>query len=85
MTIELPDVQIGSQPLTSEQARIELACGLYAGRQVSLGRAARIAGIPYIAFMHELGKRGICMNYTKEDLEHDFAMAEILSRKTAAA
>jgi len=28
MTIELPDVNIGSQPLTSEQARIELACAL---------------------------------------------------------
>jgi hypothetical protein len=26
MTIELPDVNIGSQPLTSEQARIEPAC-----------------------------------------------------------
>jgi predicted HTH domain antitoxin len=85
MTIELPDVNIGSQPLTSEQARLALALGLYAGRHVSLGRAAKIAGIPYIAFMDEMGKHGICLNYTKEDLEHDFEMAEKLSRKTIAA
>jgi predicted HTH domain antitoxin len=85
MTIELPDVKIGSEPLTPEQARIEIACGLYAGRQVSMGRAAKIAGVPYVTFMHELGKRGICLNYTMVDLEHDFEMAEKLARKAAAA
>ena len=85
MTIELPDVKIGSQPLTSEQARIEIACGLYAGGEVSLGRAARIAGVPYIAFMHELAKRDICLNYTMADLEHDFDMAEKLARQAVAA
>ena len=85
MTIELPDIKIGAEPLTSERARIEIAVGLYAGQQVSLGRAARIAGIPYITFMHELGKHSVCLNYTKEDLEHDFEMAEKLSRKAVAA
>ena len=85
MTIELPDIQIGAEPLTSEQARIEIAVGLYAGQQVSLGSAARIAGIPYITFMHELGKHGVCLNYTQEDLEHDFEMAEKLSRKAVPA
>jgi predicted HTH domain antitoxin len=85
MTIELPDVNIGSQPLTSEQARIELACGLYAGREVSMGRAARIAGISYTDFMHELGKRGICMNYGIEDFEHDMRVLEELAAKKVAA
>ena len=33
MTIELPDIKIGSEPLTSEQARIEIAVGLYAGQR----------------------------------------------------
>src|ERR1035441_9241388 len=67
------------------QARIEIACGLYAGGEVSLGRAARIAGVPYIAFMHELAKRDICLNYTMADLEHDFDMAEKLARQAVAA
>jgi predicted HTH domain antitoxin len=83
MTIELPDVNIG--PLTSEQARLAFAIGLYTGQRVSLGRAAKIAGIPYIAFMKEMGKQGICLNYTMEDLEHDFEMADKLSRKVVAA
>lgn len=73
MTIELPDVKLGSQPLTSEQARIELAAGLYANRQVTLGQAAKIAGIPYVQFMKELGQRHICMNYGIEDLDQDIA------------
>ena len=85
MTIELPDVNLGSQPLTSEQARIELACGLYAGREVSMGRAAKIAGISYTDFMHELGKRGICMNYGAEDFEHDIRVLEELAAEKAAA
>ena len=71
MTIELPDIQIGAEPLTSEQARIELACGLYANLQVTMGQGAKIAGIPYVHFMEELGRRKICMNYGMEDLLQD--------------
>ena len=85
MTIELPDVKVDGQPISEAQARLALALGLYTGRAVSLGRAARIAGIPYIAFMEEMGKRGICMNYSVEDLEHDIKMVEQLSRKAKAA
>ena len=71
MTIELPDVKIGSLPLTSEQARIDFAVGLYSGRHTTLGRAAKLAGMPAVLFMQELGRRGICRNYTVEDALHD--------------
>jgi predicted HTH domain antitoxin len=71
MTIELPDVKIGSQPLTSEQARIELAVGLYAGQRATMGQAAQIAGIPYTAFMQELGKHGVCLNYSEASALQD--------------
>jgi predicted HTH domain antitoxin len=83
MTIELPDVNLDS--LTSEQARLAFAIGLYTGRRISLGHAAKVAGIPYITFMKEMSRQGICLNYTKEELEHDFEMAEKLSRKVIAA
>ena len=85
MTIELPDVNIGSQPLTSEQARIELACALYAGWKVSIGQAMKIANMPKIPLMEELARRGIAMHYRMEDLEHDLRMAGELSRKAVAA
>ena len=85
MTIELPDKELGSLHLTDGEARIELACGLYAARKVSMGRAAKIAGIPYVDFMHELGKRGICMNYGLEDFEHDMRVLDELAAKQKAA
>ncbi|MCU0786386.1 MAG: UPF0175 family protein [Verrucomicrobia bacterium] len=71
MTIELPDVSIGVQPLTSEQARLDFAVGLYSGRHASLGHAAKVAGMPKVLFMRELGARGVCRNYTVEDARHD--------------
>jgi len=83
MTIELPDEEISTLRLTPERARLELAVGLYAGRQVSLGRAARIAGVSYTAFMHEIGQRGLCINYTTQEAEHDMRMADELSGKAA--
>lgn len=85
MTIDLPDVKIGSQPLTSEQARIEIACGLYAGWKATMTQASRIAGLPRILFMEELGKRKIPRQYRAEDIEHDMRMAEELAAKRIAA
>jgi predicted HTH domain antitoxin len=71
VTIEVPDADIESLHLTNEQARVELAVGLYAGREVTLGRAAKIAGTSSTAFMHEIGRRGICINYTEQDALDD--------------
>lgn len=85
MTIELPDKELEALHLTSEQARVELAIGLYAGGQVSLGRAAKIAGMPKILFMRETGRRQIPMHYTMDDLLHDIEMANQLSRKATGA
>jgi predicted HTH domain antitoxin len=85
MTIELPDVNIGSEPLTSRQARLDFAVGLYSGGHASVGRAAKVAGMPKIPFMQELGKRGIPRHYTAEDVEHDMRMAGELAAKKIAA
>ena len=71
MMIELPDADLESLHLTQEQARLELAVGLYAGREVTMGRAARIAGTTYAGFMREIGKRGLCVGYTEQDALDD--------------
>ena len=81
MMIELPDADIESLHLTPEQARLELAVGLYAGREVTLGRAARIAGVTYAAFMQELGKRRICISYTERDALDDIRQLRQRSSK----
>lgn len=85
MTIEVPDVKVGSQSLTSEQVRLDFAIGLYTGCHASMGRAASIAGLPKIFFMQELGKRGIPMRYRAEDVEHDWQLAEELAGNTSVA
>jgi len=36
-----------------------------------LGRAADIAGVSYLAFMQELDRRGLCLNYTPDDAQQD--------------
>ena len=71
MIIEVPDAEIASLSLTSEKARVELAIGLYSGGKITLGRGGRIAGVSTTAFMGELDKRGICLNYTAEDAKQD--------------
>jgi predicted HTH domain antitoxin len=71
MQIEVSEQELGSLRLTPQQAKLELAVGLYAGRLVTLGRAARLAGISCVEFMREIGRRGICINYTVADAQAD--------------
>ena len=71
VTIEVPDAELGSLNLSSQEARLDFAIGCYTGRRVSMGRAAKVAGVSYSEFLHELGRRGISVNYSSEDLMHD--------------
>jgi predicted HTH domain antitoxin len=71
MIVELPDAAIEGTGMTPELAKLEVAIGLYRDRKVSMGRAARIAGVPRPEFQRELGKRGVSVNYDVEDFEDD--------------
>ena len=82
MTIELPDIKIGSEPLTSELARIELACALYAQWKISTFEAVKITGLSRIQFWDELGKRKIPRQIRPEDVEQDI---ETVRQHLAAA
>jgi predicted HTH domain antitoxin len=82
VTIEVPDQQLGSLKLSATEAKLDLAIGLYTGRHLSMGRAAKVAGVSYSAFLQELGKRGICINYSSEDLAHDLKLMEAVDAKT---
>jgi predicted HTH domain antitoxin len=72
------DDSAASQPM-----RIELAARLFDGDQISLGVAARIAGLPYSEMIDELGKRGIAVvRYGADELarELDYARTLVGSR-----
>lgn len=57
--------------MTPELAKLEVAVSLYRDRKVSMGRAARLAGMPRPLFQRELGKRGVTLDYEVEDLHAD--------------
>lgn len=54
--------------------RLELAAGLYDHEQISLGMAARIAGLSYSQMIDELGRRGIAtIRHDPEDWDRELA------------
>lgn len=66
LTLEVPP---GLDPAA---ARLLYAVGLFQEGHVSVGRAARIAGLSYRAFLDALQARGIpAFTYTEEDLAAD--------------
>lgn len=56
MQIQLPDTALAGTDMTPELAKLEVALALYRDRKVSMGRAARLAGLPRPLFQRELGK-----------------------------
>jgi predicted HTH domain antitoxin len=64
--------------MTPEIAKLEVAVALYRDRKVSMGRAARIAGMPRPQFQGELGKRGVTVDYDVSDFEDDLVAIEKL-------
>lgn len=72
VTIELPE---GATPT---QAKLELACALYAQRRLSFGQARELAELDTWDFQHELGRREISAHYDVSDLAEDLATHEAL-------
>ena len=59
----------------------DVAIGLYKREQVSLGRAAEIAGVSAPEFLSELGRRRIPINYEIEDLHADLVTLDVTGLK----
>ena len=76
MTVTIRDERLGDLPLTERDAMVDIAIGFYKREQVSLGRAAEIAGLSSSEFLAELGRRRIPINYRTEDLERDLETLE---------
>ena len=73
MTVTIPDNLIGNMQLNEQDVLVDIAIGLYKREQVSLGRAAEIANMSSPAFLDELGRRKIPINYDINDLHADLA------------
>ena len=80
-TIEYPDEVRLSLGLTDEQfageIRMAAAAKLYELGRLSSGRAAELAGIPRIQFLHELGRYGVdAFSMSEDELLRDVANAQ---------
>lgn len=81
MQLTIPDDLIGGEDLSKEEILLHLALGLFIDRTVSLERAARIAGLSSPAFLSELGKHKIPVQYGVEDFESDLRTLESIEGK----
>ena len=69
MTVNIPDDRIRDIRLDQQDALVDVAIGIYKRDEVSLGRAAEIANLSVPAFLNELGRRKIPVNYSVDDLK----------------
>lgn len=76
MIVELPDKHLQGLRVTPDRLKLEASIGLYTSGEVTLGQAARLSGVSQTHFLHELGKRRLCVNYSLEDLESDLKTIE---------
>jgi predicted HTH domain antitoxin len=60
--------------------RLNLAISLYERDQISLGLAAKVAGLPYSRMIDELGQRQIpVVRYSVGELDHELAYVRSLA------
>jgi len=78
VTLDLPDQHLQGVNATPDRLKLATGIGLYTSGEVTLGQAALLAGVSQTQFLHELGRRGISMNYSQEDLEQDLKTLEFL-------
>jgi len=71
VNVVIADGLIDDLNLSREQVLLDLAVGLYSESRVTLGRAARVAGVSPSEFMKELGRRQVPMHYDVADLAAD--------------
>jgi len=74
--IAIHDDALRGLDLTEEQARLDLALGLFIDQRVTLGRGAEIAMMTQSDFLKELGRRGIPVHYDVEDFRADLRTLE---------
>ncbi|MCW5909183.1 MAG: UPF0175 family protein [Chitinophagales bacterium] len=75
MKIDLPDNIIN---LEQDKFLFELAVVLYTQAKISMGKAAKIAGMPYVEFQFRLAELKIPLNYNEEMLKNDFGAEAVL-------
>ena len=77
MTLTIPTERLGDVVLDERDALVDVAIGLYKRQLVSLGRASEIASVSTPAFLSELGRRQIPINYGVDQLREDASLSDL--------
>ena len=78
MQLVLEDETLAAACMTADEIKLELALSLYARERLTLGQAARVAGISAWQFQQALAARRIAAHYDVTDLEADRKQLERL-------
>jgi predicted HTH domain antitoxin len=80
MIVEVQDELLRGLKISPQRLQLEAAIGFYTSDDVTLGQAAAIAGLSQSDFLHELGRRGVCVHYDVEEFEQDLQTLTRLGR-----
>jgi predicted HTH domain antitoxin len=81
MPLVIPDEALRAAGMDEREARVEIACRWFDAGKLSIGHAARLAGLGEIEFEVQLELRAIPRyRYSEEMLEHDIEVLKKLGR-----
>lgn len=76
MQLILEDETLAAARMSPEELKLELALSLYARERLTLGQAARVAGVSQWRFQQVLAGRGMAVHYDEAELKADRAQLE---------
>lgn len=82
MPLAIPDEALRAAGIDEQESRLEIACRWFDEGRLSLGQAARLAGLGEADSEAQLEQRGIPRHrYTEQMLEHDVETLKRLGRR----
>ena len=81
MPLVISDEMLRAAGMNEQEAKVEIACRLFDAAKLTIGHAARLAGLTETEFESQLGLRGIPRyRYTEGMLEQDVETLKELGR-----
>jgi predicted HTH domain antitoxin len=78
MVLQIPDEVLLEQQFSVEELKTELAIALFQQDRLSLSLAAKLAGLPRLAFQRLLASREIPIHYSVPDWGEDLQVVDEL-------
>lgn len=80
MPLVIPDEILQAARMTEQEIAQALAVALFQKEKLTLGQAARLAGLAQWEFQHLLASQGVAVHYDVADFEQDMATLRSLGR-----